>query len=249
MGAPTGFGPAPWHDPDTVRAVDGHPPSVDALARRLPFDGLPDPLRIDAARASIQAGAPDEVERFARAIDDSMLRPVVNATGVLLHTNLGRAPFAVAVDARYANVELDLATGERGERRTHAGALLARACGADAALVVNNGAAAVLLVLAALARDRPVAVSRGELVEIGGGFRVPDVMAQSGAILREVGTTNRTRAADYAAAISERTALILRVHPSNFKVVGFTERPRLEELTALGPVSYTHLTLPKNREV
>jgi L-seryl-tRNA(Ser) seleniumtransferase len=213
--------------------VDGHPPSVDALARRLPVDGLPDPLRIDAARASIKAGSPDEVERFARAIDDSMLRPVVNATGVLLHTNLGRAPFEIAVDARYANVELDLATGERGERRTHAGALLARACGADAALVVNNGAAAVLLVLAALARDRPVAVSRGELVEIGGGFRIPEVMRESGAQLVEVGTTNRTRRADYE-AVAHDAALLLKVHQSNYRITGFTEEASVGELSTLG---------------
>ena len=126
--------------------------------------------------------------------------PVINATGVLLHTNLGRAPMAVTVPAAYTNLELDLATGQRGSRHGHAAGLLARAAGAEAALVVNNGAAAVLLVLAALARGQSVAVSRGELVEIGGGFRVPEVMAQSGARLVEVGTTNRTRLADYAAA-------------------------------------------------
>src|SRR5207344_1607504 len=164
-----------------------------------------------------------------------------NATGVVIHTNLGRAPLAEpALDAiarlgrGYTNLEYDLAKGGRGARDVHAESLLCRLTGAEAAVVVNNCAAATLLVLAALAAGREVIVSRGELVEIGGGFRVPDVMAQSGAVLREVGTTNKTRATDYAAAISERTALILRVHPSNFRIEGFTERPTLPELIAVG---------------
>jgi L-seryl-tRNA(Ser) seleniumtransferase len=168
------------------------------------------------------------------------LVPVINATGVVLHTNLGRAPLAsaaidrIAAIARgYSTLEYDLARGARGRRDRHAEALLRDVTGAEAAVVVNNNAAATLLVLAALAAGREVIVSRGELVEIGGGFRVPDVMAQSGAVLREVGTTNKTRAADYAAAISERTALILRVHPSNFRIEGFTERPALAELVAV----------------
>ena len=169
------------------------------------------------------------------------LVPVINATGVIVHTNLGRAPLAESAASRvaqvargYANLEYDLATGRRGSRSVHAEAVLSRVTGAPAAVVVNNNAAAVLLVLAALAQGREAIVSRGELVEIGGGFRIPDVMRQSGALVREVGTTNRTRAADYAAAISDRTALILRVHPSNFRMEGFTERPRLDELVALG---------------
>jgi L-seryl-tRNA(Ser) seleniumtransferase len=168
------------------------------------------------------------------------LQPVINATGVILHTNLGRAPLAraaverVAALGSYTNIEYDLDTGLRGRRDVHAERLLCRLTGAEAAVVVNNNAAATLLTLAALAAGREVIVSRGELVEIGGGFRVPDVMAQSGAILREVGTTNRTRAADYAAAISDRTAALLRVHPSNFRIEGFTERPAAEDLTALG---------------
>ena len=168
-------------------------------------------------------------------------QPVINATGVIIHTNLGRAPLAAAAIERvaevargYSSLEYDLARGARGRRDVHAEALLCRLTGAEAAVVVNNNAAATMLVLAALAAGREVIVSRGELVEIGGGFRVPDVMAQSGAILREVGTTNKTRAADYAAAISERTALILRVHPSNFRIEGFTERPSLADLVALG---------------
>ena len=169
------------------------------------------------------------------------LEPVINASGVLIHTNLGRAPLAesaierVAAVARgYSTLEYDLARGRRGRRDVHAEALLCRLTAAEAAVVVNNNAAATMLILTALAAGREVIVSRGELVEIGGGFRVPDVMAQSGAVLREVGTTNKTRSADYAAAIGERTALILRVHPSNFRIEGFTERPELAELVALG---------------
>ena len=169
------------------------------------------------------------------------LEPVINASGVIIHTNLGRAPLAesaierVAAVARgYSTLEYDLARGSRGRRDVHAEALLCRLTKAEAAVVVNNNAAATLLILAALAAGREVIVSRGELVEIGGGFRVPDVMAQSGAVLREVGTTNKTRSADYAAAIGERTGLILRVHPSNFRIEGFTERPELAELVALG---------------
>jgi L-seryl-tRNA(Ser) seleniumtransferase len=169
------------------------------------------------------------------------LQRVINATGVIIHTNLGRAPLAQTAASRvaqlsagYTNLEYDLASGARGRRDVHAERLLRRLTGAQAAVVVNNNAAATLLVLAALATGREVIISRGELVEIGGGFRVPDVLAQSGAILREVGTTNRTRIADYAAAISDRTALILRVHPSNFRIEGFTERPSLDQLVALG---------------
>ena len=165
---------------------------------------------------------------------------MINATGVVLHTNLGRAPLAAAALARvteiaggYSNLEYDLASGERGHRHLHAERLIAAATGAEAALVVNNNAAAVLLTLAALAASREVVVSRGELVEIGGGFRVPEILAQSGATLREVGTTNRTRVNDYAAATSARTALFLRVHPSNFRIEGFTERPALPDLVAL----------------
>ena len=169
------------------------------------------------------------------------LRPVINATGVVVHTNLGRAPLAARalekvaeIGAGYSNLEYDLEAGGRGRRDVHAEQLLTRLTGAEAAVVVNNNAAATMLVLAALARGREVIVSRGELVEIGGGFRVPEIMAQSGAVLREVGTTNRTRVADYAAAISDRTALVLRVHPSNFRIEGFTERADPRELVALG---------------
>ncbi|HUR17517.1 MAG TPA: L-seryl-tRNA(Sec) selenium transferase [Acidimicrobiales bacterium] len=211
-----------------------HPPSVDALARELADIGIPQPLLVDAARAAVAAGDPESARARAEEAARSLLRPVINATGVLLHTNLGRAPLGVHQEARFANLEFDLATGRRGSRNRHAGALLARACGAEAALVVNNGAAALLLVLTALARDRSVVVSRGELVEIGGGFRVPEVMAASGARLVEVGTTNRTRRRDYVAALDTGPALLLKVHQSNYRIVGFTEDVAVRELATLG---------------
>ena len=165
---------------------------------------------------------------------------MLNATGVLIHTNLGRAPLARrrararrARSAGYSNLEYDLSSGSRGSRQDHLAPLLRRLTGAEAAIVVNNNAAAMLLALAALAEGREVVVSRGELIEIGDGFRIPDVLARSGARLVEVGTTNRTRAADYERAIGPETALLLRVHQSNFRVVGFTEQPRVEELAAV----------------
>jgi len=169
------------------------------------------------------------------------LRRVINATGVVLHTNLGRAPLSLpalaqinATAACYSNLEYDIAHGERGKRDVHTGRLLAEWVGAEAAIVVNNNAAAVFLVLNALAKGAEVIVSRGELIEIGDGFRIPDIMNESGALLREVGTTNRTRLRDYERAITDRTRLLLRVHPSNFRITGFTERPSLAELVALG---------------
>ena len=208
------------------------PPSVDALARELADTGLPHPLLVDAARKAIASGDPASARAEAEAVARALLQPVINATGVLLHTNLGRAPLAFGQDGRYANLELDLSTGRRGSRSAHAAGLLARLCDTESALVVNNGAAAVLLVLAALAADRDVAVSRGELVEIGGGFRVPEVLAHSGARLREVGTTNRTRLRDYADAHAD---LILKVHQSNYRIVGFTESVSVRDLAGLGP--------------
>jgi L-seryl-tRNA(Ser) seleniumtransferase len=204
---------------------------ADALRRRVAA-GHPAPADVAGA---LERDVPLRLAALARP----SLRPVINATGVILHTNLGRAPLAPAAIARmaaldgYSNLEYDLAAGRRGRRDVHAERLLCRLTGAAAAVVVNNNAAGTLIALAALAAGREVIISRGELVEIGGGFRVPDVMAQSGALLREVGTTNRTRAADYAAAIGERTAAILRVHPSNFRIEGFAERPSLGELAAL----------------
>ncbi|MGQ0615639.1 MAG: L-seryl-tRNA(Sec) selenium transferase [Acidimicrobiia bacterium] len=218
--------------------IPDRPPSVDALARSIVGTGLPHPLLVDAARRAIAAGAPGRAQAAAAPVAAALLRPVVNATGVLLHTNLGRAPLAVHVPAAYTNLEFDVAGGRRGSRRDHAGTLLARACGAEAALVVNNGAAAVLLVLAALARDRDVVVSRGELVEIGGGFRVPDVMAESGARLVEVGTTNRTRRDDYEAAVAAPgadVAVVLKVHRSNYRISGFTEEVAVGVLATVGP--------------
>ena len=217
------------------------PPSVDRLARSLADIGLPHPLLVDAARSAVADGDPGTASERARAIaaatHRAMLTEVVNATGVLLHTNLGRAPWGTSVGSdRYAALEFDLSSGERGSRQDRAPRLIARACGAEAALVVNNCAAAVLLVLAALASGRGVAVSRGELVEIGGGFRIPDVMAQSGARLIEVGTTNRTRLADFSAAIASPAAdvaLTLNVHRSNYRIEGFTESTSVADLSGL----------------
>jgi len=169
------------------------------------------------------------------------LQPVINATGVILHTNLGRAPLSAQVvdefrrtATQYSNLEYDLAAGARGKRDVHTARLLQQLTGAESAIVVNNCAAAVLLSLATLARGGEVIVSRGELIEIGDGFRIPEIMEQSGAVLREVGTTNRTRLADYENAINEKTRLLLRVHPSNFTVSGFTEKPAVADLIALG---------------
>jgi len=233
-----------------------HRPAVRSLEARFGADATVDALRAAAAEARAAIASGDASLTSEAAVTDRVevaaalrlgdifrpsLEPVINATGVILHTNLGRAPLApsaverVAEIARgYSTLEYDLARGGRGRRDMHAEALLCRLTGAEAAVVVNNNAAATLLTLAALASGREVIVSRGELVEIGGGFRVPDVMAQSGAILREVGTTNKTRGSDVAAAISERTALIFRVHPSNFRIEGFTERPSLSDLVTLG---------------
>jgi L-seryl-tRNA(Ser) seleniumtransferase len=194
----------------------------------------------DGARASLLAEA---VSRLGRAVERegaAGLRRVINATGVVLHTNLGRAPLsaearrAVSEEAAgYCTLEYDLEAGERGRRGARAEQLLAELAGAEAALVVNNCAAAALLVLTALARGGETVVSRGELVEIGGDFRVPDVMAQSGTRMVEVGTTNRTKLSDYERAITEETRMLLRVHPSNYRVVGFTAAPALAELAAL----------------
>lgn len=227
---------------DTMRALEarhGRAAVVDALraeAALVRERAATGPAPEDAG-AEIEAAVAARLDRTGRP----SLRRVINATGVIVHTNLGRAPLAqsaadraAALGGGYTNLEYDLDAGARGRRDTHAERLLCRLTGAEAAVVVNNNAAATMIVLAALATGREVIISRGELVEIGGGFRVPDVMAQSGAILREVGTTNRTRAADYAAAIGDRTALILRVHPSNFRIEGFTARPSIGELTALG---------------
>ena len=212
------------------------PPSVDKLARSLTSSGLPHPICVDIARAAIDAGDPDSAARRADDFRRTLLTPVVNATGVLLHTNLGRAPLAHHQDAAAQTVEFDLSTGQRGSRQAAVGQLYARLCGAEAAMVVNNNAAAVLLVVAALAAGRDVPVSRGESVEIGGSFRVPEVMEQSGARLVDVGTTNRTRLRDYATAIARPdvdAAMVLKVHPSNYRVEGFVEATSIAELATV----------------
>src|SRR5262245_19483095 len=224
-------------------------PSVDRLLADERLAAAPRPLALaavrealDTSREEIRAGRDpgDPVERALARIAETRrpsLQRVVNATGVLVHTNLGRAPLAgealaraTEIGAGYSNLEYDLPAGARGSRQTHLVDLLRRLTRAEAALVVNNNAAAVLLALAALAEGREVLVSRGELIEIGDGFRIPDVLARSGARLVEVGTTNRTRASDYERAVGLETAVLLRVHQSNFRVVGFTEHPTLAEL-------------------
>jgi len=227
---------------ETVRelvATYGHRQTVAALRETL-----------DVVRGEVRAGAdvPDVAPLVARAatrLQEHLaptLRPVVNATGVIIHTNLGRAPLSAAARAAmeavsrgYSTLEYDLQAGRRGHRTVHAGRLLCELTGAEAALVVNNNAGAVLLALTGLAQGRGVVISRGQLVEIGGGFRIPEVMAQSGARLIEVGTTNRTHLRDYAAALEqhEDVALVLRAHHSNFRIVGFTTEPSLPELVAL----------------
>ena len=183
-------------------------------------------------------------QRIVEAVEKELapsLRGVINASGVILHTNLGRAPLPASIASefrktatQYCNLEYDITAGTRGKRDVHTSGLIERLTGAEAAIVVNNCAAAVLVALAALARHGEVLVSRGELIEIGDGFRIPEIMEQSGAALREVGTTNRTRIADYENALNEKTRVILRVHPSNFSLTGFTEKPQVSELIALG---------------
>ncbi|MBI5034280.1 MAG: L-seryl-tRNA(Sec) selenium transferase [Chloroflexi bacterium] len=234
-------------------------PSVDSLmqdhtlrdlAQRYGHAVIVDACRatLDATRQEILNGADapmpalliDNVrQRAERAVRPSLV-PVINATGVIIHTNLGRAPLsddtiaAMKTAAQgYSNLEYDLDAGERGSRHAHAESIIMRLTGAEAAVVVNNNAAAVMLILATFARGKQVIISRGQLVEIGGGFRVPEVMKQSGAALVEVGTTNRTYIADYARVISDETALLMRVHTSNFKMVGFTHEASLEELASL----------------
>jgi L-seryl-tRNA(Ser) seleniumtransferase len=230
---------------DELRAL---PAVHEVLARLSPsFADYPHALLVceirralEEMRAEILSGHPGgitvevRVERRLAALETPSLRRVINATGVILHTNLGRAPLGpMAALAGYSNLEYDLAAGRRGKRDTHTASLLERLLGAPG-LAVNNNAAAIFLALQELAPDGEVVVSRGELIEIGDGFRIPDIMARSGAVLREAGTTNRTRIDDYRSAINERTRLLLRVHPSNFRISGFTARVELRELVALG---------------
>jgi L-seryl-tRNA(Ser) seleniumtransferase len=220
-------------------------PGVEELASRLAGLACPRALlvaecrrAVAAAREELLAGGPlPDLEARVRgslaALAAPSLRGVINAAGVVLHTNLGRAPLApLAPVAGYSNLEYDLAAGKRGKRDAHIAPLLERLCGKPG-IAVNNNAAATFLVLHELAAGAEVIVSRGELIEIGDGFRIPDIMAHSGAVLREVGTTNRTRLDDYRAAIGERTRLIMRVHPSNFHISGFTAKPELADLAEL----------------
>ncbi len=212
------------------------PPSVDTLARSLKSSGLPHPICVDLAREAIEVGDVDSAPARADAFRRTLLTDVVNATGVLLHTNLGRAPLAHTQQAAAQTVEFDLSTGGRGSRQAAVGQLFAKLTGAEDAMVVNNNAAAVLLVLAALAAGRDVPVSRGESVEIGGSFRVPEVMEQSGCRLVDVGTTNRTRLSDYERAVvrpDTDVAMVMKVHPSNYRVQGFIEETSIAELATL----------------
>ncbi len=240
---------------DTRRSLPSVARVLDTVEARALLADHPHALVVDAIRAELGAArssmshgaAPPEAgdvanaagDRLQRA-DEGTLRPVINATGVVLHTNLGRAPLSEAtihamerVARGYSTLEFDLEAGGRGSRHEHVSELLCRLTGAEAALIVNNNASAVMLALAALATGREVVIARGQLVEIGGGFRIPDVLRQSGAVLVEVGTTNRTYAADYAAAITDQTALLLRVHASNFQVIGFTHETSLSEMVGL----------------
>ena len=227
-----------------LEAVEG---LVAAFGRSLTVEAVRESL--EAARAAIRGGqvAPPAIELVSqtRARLETWLaptlRPLINATGVIIHTNLGRAPLSQAarrameqVAAGYSSLEFDLPRGQRGNRDQHCERLLLRLTGAEAALVVNNNAAAVLLALTGLARRKEVLVSRTQLIEIGGGFRIPDILKQSGAKLVEVGTTNRTHLQDYRSELSERTALILLAHHSNFKIIGFAAEPELAELVELG---------------
>ena len=223
-------------------------PAVHELAGRIAAPGIPRHVLVaeirralDEMRREIRAGAAHgpsaeaRVDRALCALAAPSLRRVINATGVVLHTNLGRAPLGpLAIHAGYTNLEYDLATGLRGKRDVHAGALIERLLGAPG-IAVNNNAAAIYLALNELAAGDEVIVSRGELIEIGDGFRIPDIMLRSGVLLREVGTTNRTSIADYREAITDRTRLLLRVHPSNFRIEGFTARASLDELVGSGP--------------
>jgi L-seryl-tRNA(Ser) seleniumtransferase len=250
--------PAPGDAPDpALHAALARLPKIDAVLGRdevraldVPRFALVQAVRelVDELRRRILAGespGPDlaarDIEQRARALARPSLRPVINATGVVIHTNLGRAPLSQAAIARvcevaagYGNLEYDLDAGSRGSRHGHVTTVLRALTGAEDAVVVNNNAAAVMLALAALATGREVVVSRGELVEVGGSFRIPDVMRMSGAELVEVGTTNKTRLSDYAQAVRERTGLLLKVHRSNFAIIGFTEEVDAAELAALG---------------
>ena len=239
---------APAADSEALRSI----PSVDRILSSAPFVSLASEFGRDRVKEAVadhlaalrarvgrwdERRAAEEIGSILHARITAALRRVINASGVIIHTNLGRSPLGTTIWAEaeslvagYSNLEFDLQAGARGSRDDHLAALCQSLFGCEAAILTNNNAAAVLLLLSAIAPRREVIVSRGELVEIGGGFRVPEVIQQGGAKLHEVGTTNRTRASDYSAAVSRKTAAILRVHRSNFDIVGFTETPRVEDL-------------------
>jgi L-seryl-tRNA(Ser) seleniumtransferase len=229
------------HHPAVTTLIEKAGRGIVTQTTRKILEGLRTELK---SAASSPTGVDAIAARIAADVNAALapsLRRVINATGVILHTNLGRAPLSLdaiteiaETAARYSNVEYDIEQGVRGNRDEHTGRLLAELTGAEAAIVVNNNAAAVFLILNTLAKGHEVLVSRGELIEIGDGFRIPEIMSESGAVLREVGTTNRTHIRDYERAVSERTRLLLRVHPSNFRITGFTGRPTLGDLIALG---------------
>ena len=234
-------------------------PAVAPLRGRYANGRLTEQVRVvlERARADLanSSRSPADLEEIAQAVvasiaalDRPPLRPVINATGVVLHTNLGRAPLSDATRAAmeaagrsFSNLEYDLAVGRRGSRSAHLGVLVKAVTGAEAGLAVNNNASALLLSLAALAAGREVVVSRGQAVEIGGGFRIPDIVRQSGATLVEVGTTNRTRVSDYRSALGSASAVLLRIHASNFKIIGFTEQPSLSEMRTVADEGSTLL--------
>jgi L-seryl-tRNA(Ser) seleniumtransferase len=226
------------HLPAVHEILEGLGPALRRFPRALVVSEVRRAL--NEARSAIRSGQPNgaavegRVEQALARLEQPSLRRVINATGVVLHTNLGRAPLGPFTPlSGYSNLEFDLKTGRRGKRDVHAGTLLERLLGAPA-IAVNNNAAAIYLALNELASGGEIIISRGELIEIGDGFRIPEIMQRAGAILREVGTTNRTRIDDYRTAINERTRLLLRVHPSNFRIQGFTSRPELEEIVSLG---------------
>ncbi len=213
--------------------------SLGDLAERFPRALIADEARaaVDRARVELREGRPmpdaaAEARAMLEALERPSLRRVINATGVILHTNLGRAPMSASSSAGYSNLEYDVEAGARGKRDVHIGGLLQRLLGAPG-IAVNNNAAAVYLALNELAAGGEAIVSRGELIEIGDGFRIPDIMTRAGAVLREVGATNRTGIGDYRAAVNERTRLLMIVHPSNFRMSGFTAKPSRAELAAL----------------
>ncbi len=252
--------PSPPDSTDTLRKLPSVHHLVELWGHRNPDSTPPRPLVVEGARAALQqvrvhltngAHSPllndptdhllSAVSAFLHEIHRPVLAPVINATGIIIHTGLGRSPLAESavtalteIAGRYTPVELDLESGERGHRTHLVRDLLCTLTGAESATVVNNNAAALILSLAALARDREVIVSRGELIEIGGSFRLPDIMHTSGAIMREVGTTNRTRIADFRSSINDSTVALMKVHPSNYRVEGFTAEVTIEELAALG---------------